>query len=121
MDINALKMTALPCPRCLPLARKDEIRVEMVQPLPNGTLAPLARDGSGKCCYDCAAADGITSAGISFVAARIAVGNDRQYQYRLPGVPMGLVQAGRMRRSEPGDLEKHHAWLNENNWFDCED
>lgn len=48
-----------PCPRCLELARAGRIRVETVQRLPVGAHAPVARDGSGKCCFDCASADGL--------------------------------------------------------------
>lgn len=113
------------CPRCLALAREGRIRVETVQPLPEGAMAPLARDRSGKCCFDCAATDGVLSFGLApnFVAARIAVGNDRQEQLRLPGVVMGLVKAGFVRPSARGDLEKHHAWLDAHAWFgiDVED
>ena len=49
--------------------------------------------------------------------ARIAVGNDRQEQYRLPGVPMGLAMDGQIRKSKPGDLEDQHAWLDRMQWF----
>lgn len=106
-------MNAPPCPRCLALARACDIRWETLQPLPEGARAPLACDGSGPCCYDCAAADALVGmgVGVEFVAARVAVGNDRQEQYRLPGVPMGLVRGGLVRPSAPGDLERHHTWL----------
>lgn len=103
-----------PCPRCLPLAQEGDIRWEMVQPLPSGAYAPLAKVPGGKpCCWDCAAADTLLRLrrAPNFLAARIAVGNDRQEQYRLPGAPMGLVQEGVVRASAPGDLERHHAWL----------
>jgi hypothetical protein len=92
--------------------------VETVMPLAEGALAPLARDGSGKCCFDCAAADAVVaSLGLEFDAARIAVGNDRQEQLRLPGMKMGLVMAGYVRPSKAGDLEAHHAWLDAHDWF----
>lgn len=112
----------LPCPRCLALAKKGKIRIEMVQPLPEGALAPMGFNQK-KCCYDCQAADNLTRdpAIPGFEAARICIGNDRQAQYRLPEVPLGLVKDGRMRPSKRGDLEKHHAWLRENNWFGCEE
>lgn len=117
------ELTDRACPRCLALALARQIRAETVQRLPAGARAPLARDGSGKCCYDCASADTIMfgPAGIDFVMARIAVGNDRQEQYRLPGAPMGLVYAGYVRPSKPGDLEAQHAWLERENWFGLED
>jgi len=46
----------------------------------------------------------------SFMMARTAVGNCRQEQFRLPGVPTGLAGAGYIRKNKPGDLEKHWAW-----------
>ena len=96
-----IPMTDVACPRCLALALAGKIRLETVQRLPEGAFAPLARDRTGKCCRDCGAADALLSAQPSvpgFVAARIAVGNDRQAQYRLPNVPLGLVKAGLMAR-----------------------
>ncbi len=116
------KMTALPCPRCLPLAKKHDIRAETLQPLP-AQAPPLGMDGK-PCCFDCQAADNLmkTARSVnSFIAARIAVGNTRQEQYRLPGIPLGLVQAGLVRPSVQGDLEKHYEWLEENRWFGIED
>ena len=52
-------------------------------------------------------------AGLSWVMARVAVGNDRLEQYRLPGVPMGLAHPSfnLVRTSMPGDLQEIHAWL----------
>jgi hypothetical protein len=83
-------------------------------------MAPLARDGSGKSCHDCASADGLmaySKKGLDFLMARIAVGNDRQEQYRLPGISMGLVAEGLMRASKEGDFQRHLAWLDEHRWF----
>jgi hypothetical protein len=118
--ISQIEMTDVPCSRCLALARKGVIRTETVQPLPKGAFAPLGLNRQ-KCCFDCASADTLLrfpKSGVAdFTMARIAVGNDRQEQYRLPGVPMGLVKAGFVRPSKPGDFEKHIAWLDENNWF----
>ena len=110
-----------PCPRCLGLAKKLKIRVETVQPLP-GPAGPLGMDNK-PCCYDCQAADLLVklSLDMDFEMARIAVGNDRQEQYRLPGAPLGLVQSKFMRPSMPGDLEKQHAWLDKWKWFGIED
>jgi hypothetical protein len=100
------------------MARDGRIRAETVQPLPAGAWAPQAHDGSGKCCRDCGAADAVARVlGLNFYQARVAVGNDRQEQYRLPGMPMGLVKAGLVAPSEPGDLEAQYAWLDENDWF----
>lgn len=117
-------MTEDPCPRCLPLAQAGRIRMEMVQRLPQGAFAPMAVLGEdkykGKCCFDCGAADTllrVTPSVPGFIAARIAVGADRQEQYRLPGMLMGLVQQGIVRPSREGDLEAHHLWLRKNDWF----
>jgi len=99
--------------------------METVQRLPRGVFAPTLKKDGQRCCFDCAAAETVQLVlGVpSFVAARIAVGNDRQEQYRLPGVVMGLVQAGLVRPSAPGDLENQHQWLERNEWFgvkECE-
>lgn len=118
-------LTDTPCPRCLPLAQAGRIRMETVQRLPEGATAPRAvptKDVpyTGPCCLDCGAADTVLRLIPStpgFVAARIAVGTDRQEQYRLPGAPMGLVKQGLVRPSKPGDLEKQHKWLGKNDWF----
>jgi hypothetical protein len=112
-------MTALACPRCLRLARQGKIRTEMVQRLPDGAWAPLALDGSGRCCYDCQAADTLVrmAGAPNFEAARICTGNDRQEHLRLPGVRMGLVRAGLLRPNKPGDFEAHLKWLDQNRWF----
>jgi len=56
--------------------------------------------------------------GFSWDMARMAVGNDRSEQYRLPGAPMGLVYAGIMRPSEHGELDKHQVWLVEQGFID---
>lgn len=109
-----------PCPRCLELAVDGAIRAETVQRLLRHKPArPLARDGSGECCGDCASADTLMRwpGGMTFAMARIAVGNDRQDQYRIPGAPMGTVSMGITRPSRPGDLEDQHAWLDKNDWF----
>jgi hypothetical protein len=123
---KALALTRVPCPTCLPLAQKGRIRMETIQRLPPGAYAPLSRKYKGvKICYDCASAEamvGIPACGTPlFIMARIAIGNDRQEQYRLPGVLMGLVKAGYCRPSKPGDLERQHKWLDENNWFGADD
>lgn len=84
-----------------------------MQRLPKGALAPLARDGTGKCCFDCASADAVRrhTSGMNFEMARIAVANDRQDQYRIPGAPMGLVRMGLVRPSEPDDFEEQRNWM----------
>lgn len=119
-----------PCPRCMGLSISGHLWPEMVMPLPQGDgIAPLARDGSGACCFDCAAADGLWRAVLRspskhdalfradrydltwFIMARVAVGNDRCEQMRLPGAAMGLAYHGLIAPSQPGDLDAHMAWL----------
>lgn len=110
-----------PCPRCLELKMQGHLRTEMVQPLPEGAAAPLGLDRR-KCCYDCASADTLIKMKYvpTFDMARIAVGNERQEQYRLPGIPMGLVGERLVRPSQPGDFEKQHEWLEAHEYFgDC--
>jgi hypothetical protein len=96
-------------------------------------------DGSGPCCFDCQAADTVVKmlarnpnkkrvhltklafknvigheqidGPLGFLMARVAVGNDRCEQHRLPGAPIGLVAEGWMRPSKPGDFERHLAWM----------
>lgn len=118
--MKTIPLTTKPCQRCLDMARNGVLRFEMVQRLPKSPYAPSAVDGSGPCCRDCGAADTLTrvSKGLNFEMARVAVGNDRQEQYRLPGVPLGLVQLGLMAPSIKGDLEEHRLWLDANNWFE---
>ena len=97
-----------PCPRCLKLAQEQKIPTYMVMPLPEGALAPLDYDGN-KCCFDCQAADTLIKFGleVGFPGARLATGNDRQEQMRLPGAPIGLAQMGLMKPSKEGDLDEH--------------
>jgi hypothetical protein len=116
---------------------------EMVMPLPPGALAPLSRMTNEPCCYDCAAAEGLWRAVFSgpnkygeianaprydqtwFHMARVAVGNDRCDQERLPGIPKGLAYYGLIAPSQPGDWEAHMDWLRANGvrtpWDEDED
>ena len=74
----------------------------------------LSREDASPCCCDCAAADALLGGpmfGMDFLSARICTATCRQEQLRLPGAPLGLVQAGYMRVSEAGDFEVHHDWL----------
>jgi len=115
-------LTEVPCPRCLKMARDGRLRIETVQRLPVGAFAPQARDGSGSCCRDCSAADAVERIVRlpSFYHARVAVANDRQEQYRLPGISMGLVRLGFVAASEVGDLADQYRWLDVMRWFGLE-
>lgn len=106
-------MTDAPCPRCTKAYLDGSITREMIQRLPAGAWAPIAKvPGGGPCCFDCAAADTVKQVAKlpTWGHARTAVGNDREEQLRAPGIPMGLVAMGLMRPSEPGDLERHVKW-----------
>ncbi len=112
-------LTEIPCAKCLLLAREKKLRVEAVQRMPAGAMAPLDLTNN-PCCYDCASADTVLRTARTvpgFVAARIAVANCRAESLRLPGIPIGLVLTGHVRASQRGDLEAHHAWLEKNAWF----
>lgn len=114
-----------PCPRCLDLYQREKIRGETVLPIPQGAFAPFEMHRRVKCCRDCAAADTLIRIGVitrarrdddadreqAFIMARIVVGNDRQEQLRMPGVPMSLVGRGLVAPCRFGDFEKHHVWL----------
>jgi hypothetical protein len=124
--MTEMEFTEEACPRCLPLAGFGRIRAETVQRLPKGAHAPLSMDDNKPCCFDCAAADTLVKMNVilsdddsmtHFLMARIAVGNDRQEQYRLPGVEMGLVKAGFVKASEQGDLKAQWDWLDRHKWF----
>ena len=111
-SLFAEEMSAVPCPRCLHCLDAGVIRsIECVIPLPAN--ASISRDGSGKCCRDCEAADLISalSPALSFALARLAVCETRREQFRIPGVPLGLVGEGIVRCNAPGDFEKHWQWL----------
>lgn len=82
-------------------------------PLPPAPPTSKRRERPEPICHDCQSAETLVRLGFvpKFTMARIAVGNDRQEQFRLPGVPMGLVQAGLVRPSAKGDFERQLAWL----------
>ena len=103
--------TTEPCPRCLKLAWNEKIRVETIMPLPEHPAR--SRDENEPVCRDCESADTVQALNpsLSWEMARVAVANDRQDQFRLPGAPMGLVGQGLVRPCEPRDFEHHHEWL----------
>lgn len=107
-------MIAKPCPSCIEAQHKIGMRIEAIQPLPEGAMAPLGLDKKPQC-YDCASAGTLMRIHkMDWTQARIAVANERQEQYRgpwVPGVPLGLVPKYIMRPSKEGDLEKQHQWL----------
>lgn len=126
--------TGEPCPLCLEARRKGFIRTEAIQPLP-ALAPPHSTEGNRPCCHDCQAADTLLRVlerqgdrigayarskaealapkhdRTAWLMMRCVVGNDRQEQYRVPGAPLGMVYFGLVRESAPGDLERHHAWL----------
>ena len=102
---------AVPCPRCLRALDDGFIWHEMVQPIP--PAPPTGKDGSGPCCRDCAAAETIMRVigGMDWPMARVAIGNDRVDCMRVPSVAMGLAFGGFMQPNQPGDFDRHLAWL----------
>ena len=106
--------TDLICPRCLKLAWSGHIARETIMPLPK--FPALGLDGM-RCCHDCESADTLIKLKTlpnDFAMARIAVGNDRREQLRLPGAPIGLVYSNIVRPCAKGDLEEHLKWLERN-------
>lgn len=101
-----------PCPSCVRASMVGTIRREATQPLPAGAEAPLDYEGN-PWCFDCSAASTLSrvAPALTWDMARTAVGNDRQEQLRMPGVPMGLVKTGIVRPSAEGDFERHVEWL----------
>lgn len=108
-----MPLTEKPCLRCLEALKEGDVDPQAIQRLPEGAFAPLAVDGSGKCCLDCASADTLVKMRLvpEWGMARICVSNDRMEQYRLPGVPMGLVAEGLVRPSEAEDFDDQLEWL----------
>lgn len=104
-------LTDTPCPRCEGLVETGAMSKYWIQRLPQGAFAPLAVDGSGKCCTLCGLADTMAkfTAGVDFGMARIAVGQDWAEQLRLPGVRIGATKL--VPPAEPGDLDAHAEWL----------
>ncbi len=110
---RARRLTDERCPRCVKAYYAGAIWQEMIQQLPPGAYAPLAKvPGGGPCCYDCAAADTVQHVAKlpTWEHARTAVGNEREEQLRLPGALRGLVALGLVRPSRPGDLARRIAW-----------
>lgn len=118
-----------PCVRCFALYVGAHLVGEMVRPLPRHPSIGLNGEDQ---CPDCQAAETLLKLGIitvdlrafmrgnekaiddyfvAFRMARIAIGNERMEQFRLPGAQMGLVKMGIMRPSAPGDFEKHMRWM----------
>lgn len=120
LDATKLK-SVKPCFRCIESVQSGTLRAEAIQPLPAGAFAPLGFDGRYTC-YDCASAGTLVRLRLvpSFGHARTVVGNERQEQYRLSGVPMGLVGQGLVRPSKEGDFELARRWLDANDWFGLE-
>jgi hypothetical protein len=85
----------------------------MIQRLPKS--APPMNYQRQPWCWDCNSANTVARLmpALTWGMARTAVGNDRREQYRLPGASMGLVGAGLVRPSAPGDLEDQFRWMRE--------
>jgi hypothetical protein len=101
------------CPRCLESLKAGVIRREGVQPLRGGALDALDLNHRPHC-QDCNYAETMVRLGMgpAWGMARTAVSNFRQESMRLPGVTIGLGMNG-ARISEDGELEAHHAWLDQ--------
>lgn len=130
MNVRRNAEAGAPCQRCFALWDGGHIDAEMVQPLPSCPSIGLNRERQ---CSDCQAAETLLKLGMvatvdlkafvngdekaaddyesGFQMARICVGNDRMEQYRLPGVPMGLVKMGLVRPNAPGDFDAHLKWM----------
>lgn len=100
-----------PCGRCLAFLESDGMRQETVMPLPK--FPPRSIETMEPCCHDCASADTLIKLKqlLTWGMARLAVANDRQESFRLPGIAIGLVQMQLMRGCKQGDLEQHQEWL----------
>ena len=103
MLLNAAHTTT-PCPCCSKLigsgTEAEQIRLEMVLPLPEKVFAPLARidvkDGETvlvkrmeAICYDCAAAEGLMN--LTSRKPRPARGRARAGAEAAPSIPRGLL------------------------------
>ena len=95
MEPVTLELTREPCPQCMDDLDSGMLpRAENVQRVAKGAGAPMGLD-KRKVCFDCASTLTVMRmTGLNWEQARIAVANDRSEQYRMPGVPMGLVQVG---------------------------
>lgn len=111
---SGILMTTDPYPCCLKMAQEGKIRPETIMPLPHGAFAGLARDGSGKCCFDCSSAETLMSMScLTFYHCRVAVGNDRQENLRLPdGIRQkyGLVGKGIVRTATTFSSYIRRGW-----------
>lgn len=106
--------TAVPCPKCMrelesPGPSYEGMRGEWVMPLPK---FPPRDENNEQTCRDCDAAWNLVRMRQvpSFQPARVAVGNDRQEQIRLPGAPLGLAFYGLIRPNRDGDLLRLLEW-----------
>lgn len=105
-------MSTVPCPRCVECLIDGVFRsIECVMPLP--IFASLARDGSGKCCRDCGAADLLAwlNSILSFTMSHLTAAETIHEQLRIFDAALGLVRDGIVRCATPGDFDKHREWL----------
>lgn len=107
------RSTDTPCPVCLTLLSARYIEREMVMPVPK--FGPRSLSGHSVC-FDCESAEGLLRFGVvpEFTMARLAVGNERCEQLRLPegaACVMGLAARGLVKISDNSQLVPHHEWL----------
>jgi hypothetical protein len=107
------------CPSCEAAWLQGHIRQEAARPL-DGRPArdPLSRRDTGDLiCQDCAVAETLMGRqSLTWTQARVAIGNDRQEQHRLPGVPMGVLLELGGQPGQEGDLEAVYRWLESSVW-----
>jgi len=110
MTLKTIPFSDDPCSRCHALYEQGKLRGETVMPLPEGAFAPRGWHREPQC-LDCAVAELAIKLGHfgrdMFVAARVAVANERQERFRLPGVMMGVYWR-HMNAYVP--LAQHQAW-----------
>ena len=91
------------------LASLVEAAQTYFKPVPFTTTCPEQERGPNR------------STSMTWQMCRVAVGNDRRDQYRMPGLPMGLVYLGYVSASVEDDLDRHHEWMDEHGLWPEED
>lgn len=115
-SLFGIEHTGDACPICsgMMTMAHDQLRSEMVLPVPASPRAPTAKRPGPltRICFDCSAAETVSRLmpAMTFAMARVAVGNERQEQLRLPGAAIGLVREGLVRPSATGDMRALVEW-----------